>query len=155
MYILVADETAAGVMPPRVTRRQIVGRILNMNFVHRRPPLDIHVSTAACPNIRVWTFLELNRIPSISKLQTYHIFSEYIYKYMHLHSFAVCMNVGCRLWCSWPSRCAWWDEVGAKQAGLGELLQAGKIQMKWSRSKVSRKGRFAPSRKDAGGTRLE
>ena len=47
------------------------------------------------------------------------------------------------------------NEIGAKQAGLGELLQAGKIQMKWSRSKVSRKGRFAPSRKDAGGTRLE
>ena len=35
------------------------------------------------------------------------------------------------------------------------MLQAGKIQMKWSRSKVSRKGRLAPSRKDAGGTRLE
>ena len=153
--MLIFYATVVRVLPPRFARRQIVGRILNMNFVHRRPPLDIHVSTAACPNIRVWTFLELNRIPSISKLQTYHIFSEYIYKYMHLHSFAVCMNVGCRLWCSWPSRCAWWDEVGAKQAGLGELLQAGKIQMKWSRSKVSRKGRLAPSRKDAGGTRLE
>ena len=38
-----------------------------------RRRFDIHVSTAACPNIRVWTFLEMNRIPSISKLQTYHI----------------------------------------------------------------------------------
>ena len=47
------------------------------------------------------------------------------------------------------------NEIGAKQAGLGELLQAGKIQMKWSRSKASSKGLFAPSGKDAGGTRLE
>ena len=30
------------------------------------------------------------------------------------------------------------------------MLQAGKIQMKWSRSKASRKGRYAPSRKEVG-----
>ena len=47
------------------------------------------------------------------------------------------------------------NEIGAKQAGLGELLQAGKIQMKWSRSKVSRKGRLAPSRKVVGEMELE
>ena len=35
------------------------------------------------------------------------------------------------------------------------MLQAGKIQMKWSRSKVSRKGRLAPSRKVVGEMELE
>ena len=35
------------------------------------------------------------------------------------------------------------------------MLQVGKKLEKWSRSKASRKGRLAPSRKDAGGTRLE
>jgi hypothetical protein len=55
------DATAAWVLPPHVVRRQVVGRILNMNFVHMRPPLAVHGSAAACLNIvfkHCWIFTE-------------------------------------------------------------------------------------------------
>ena len=51
IFTFVPNGTVARVLPPRFARRQIVGRILNMNFVHMRPPLAIHGSTATCLNI--------------------------------------------------------------------------------------------------------
>ena len=47
------------------------------------------------------------------------------------------------------------NEIGAKQAGKGVLLQVGKMQVERDWSKASRKGSLAPSRKVVGEMELE
>ena len=82
--------------------------------------------SGSLPERRVQALLMKYRTLTTSKFQTYHIVHVQIGRYMHLHIFAVCMNGGCRLCCSWPSKCAWGDGVGAKRAGKDGLLQTGK-----------------------------
>ena len=84
---------------------------------HTQPlPIRHPWLSGSLPEHRVQALLIEYRTLTTSKFQTYHIVHVQIGRYMHLHISVVCMNIGCRHCCSWPSRCAWWDEVGVKQA---------------------------------------
>ena len=74
-YISIKYATTARVLPPRFARRHVVGRILDMNSVHMRPPLAIHGSVAVCLNIVFKHGYITYRTLRTSKLQTYRIYS--------------------------------------------------------------------------------